>query len=764
MRNIWTVARKELRGYFDHPTAYILLVVFLAINFFFYFRSVFLVSEASLRPMFDLLPWILLFFVPAVTMGSLAEEKRHGTLEVTLSHPLHEHEFLLGKFVGDVLFIAIALGGTLLVPLLLLLGGKPDFGVVFAQYFGGLLLVAGMTAVGVFASALTRNQITAFIVATAVCFILMMAGTEVVQIGLPAWLQAIVGPLGILPHFANVARGVIDLRDVVYFVALVAAFLALAYWLLLRDRLGRKGMLYKNLRLGTAAIVAIAVVANMFGGYIPGRLDLTGERLYTLSRGTRQILGDLDDLVTVSLFTSRELPAQVRPLQRDVNDVLRDFERYGRGNIVVVRLHPDRSEEARQEAQQLGVSEVQFNVVRQEELQLKNGWLGIAVQYAGGSEVIPFVGDSRNLEYQLASRVWRLTRTETPSVAFVTGHGEKSQGEYAAFTRELRRNYEVSSVDLSSDSATIDAGLDALIVAGPTRVLGSRARQLLISYMGGDGSVLYLGEGASINMQYLFASGVPDSARDVTEEYGVRVNGDLVFDLRSNESIQVPGEVFSYVLPYPFWIRALPAAPHPITRNLNSVFLPWVSSLDTLATFSDRRFTPLLVSSQYASHQTGAFQIRPDADPVFDPEELREQLLAVAVQGAVAAGAAAAAVVDVAGDGDEEGGRVVGRRVFEGPAVGRAVIVGDADFLVDQFAQEAGVRFALNALDWLTQTEALMSIRAKTPTPRALVFESNFQMLMVKFVNLVGVPLAFVLFGALRLFRRRGLSRRVYGA
>jgi ABC-2 type transport system permease protein len=205
MRNIWTVARKELRGYFDHPTAYILLVVFLAINFFFYFRSAFLVSEASLRPMFDLLPWILLFFVPAVTMGSLAEEKRHGTLEVTLSHPLHEHEFLLGKFVGDVLFIAIALGGTLLVPLLLLLGGKPDFGVVFAQYFGGLLLVAGMTAVGVFASALTRNQITAFIVATAVCFILMMAGTEVVQIGLPAWLQAIVGPLGILPHFAKIS-------------------------------------------------------------------------------------------------------------------------------------------------------------------------------------------------------------------------------------------------------------------------------------------------------------------------------------------------------------------------------------------------------------------------------------------------------------------------------------------------------------------------------------------------------------------------------
>ena len=110
MRNIWTIARKELRTYFDHPTAYILLVVFLVVNFFFFFRSIYLIGTASLRPMFDLLPWILLFFIPAVTMGALAEERRHGTLEVTLSHPIHELQFLLGKYVGAC--------GTLLIPLM----------------------------------------------------------------------------------------------------------------------------------------------------------------------------------------------------------------------------------------------------------------------------------------------------------------------------------------------------------------------------------------------------------------------------------------------------------------------------------------------------------------------------------------------------------------------------------------------------------------------------------------------------------------------
>jgi ABC-2 type transport system permease protein len=223
MRNIWTIARKELRTYFDHPTAYILLVVFLALNFFFFFfflGGVFLTGNASLRSMFDLLPWILLFFIPAVTMGTLAEERRRGTLEVTLSHPLRESQFLLGKYAGSLLFLYIALAGTLLAPLTLSIGGRLDMGVVLAQYIGTAFLMAGMAAVGLFASALTRNQITAFIIATAVIFALMMAGTEGLQMGLPAWLGGAVGELGIMPHFGNVARGVIDLRDVVYFVAL----------------------------------------------------------------------------------------------------------------------------------------------------------------------------------------------------------------------------------------------------------------------------------------------------------------------------------------------------------------------------------------------------------------------------------------------------------------------------------------------------------------------------------------------------------------
>jgi len=780
MRNILTIARKELRGYFDHPTAYILLVVFLVINFFFYFRGVFLANQASLRSMFDLLPWVFLFFIPAVTMGALAEERRLGTLEVALSQPIRDSELLLGKFLGDLGFIAIALAATFFVPLLLLLGGKPDFGVIVAQYIGAVLLAGGITAVGLFASALTRNQITAFIVATAVTFTLMMVGTEVVQIGLPAWIAGPLGQLGILPRFANVARGVIDLRDIVYFASLSAAFLALAHWLLLRDRLSRKGQLYKNLRLGTAMIVAIAVVANLFGNYIPGRLDLTSERLYTLSDGTKAILRDLDDVVTITFFVSNELPPQVQLVERDVSDVLRDFRRYGRGNVQVIRKHPDQSEDARQEAQQLGVMAVQFNVVRKEELQVKQGWLGLAVQYAGESEVIPFVGDYRTLEYQLATNTWRLTRARTPKVAFISGHGEKTQTDYSAFGRELGRTYEVTSLDLSSDSAQLGPDLDAIIVAGPKQAMDARSRRMLQEYLQRDGRLFYLADGVDVNLQYLFASELPDSARNVSQLFGVGTNPNLVFDLRSSESIQVPGQVFNYVVAYPFWLRALPAEEHPITKNLNSVVLPWASTLDTLSRLEGRQFTPLLVTSPYAAYQQGNFEIRPETDFPYDPGLLQQHLLAVAVQGAVRAGVAgepAAEARDSSTDSDadfapsdsasaEPFARPISREAFSGPSRGRAVVVGDSDFLMDQFLRGTpeGAIFALNALDWLTQTEALIGIRSKQPTPRPLVFESNLEMQAVKYLNLIGVPLAFVILGVVRLVRRRRLTRRTYAA
>src|SRR3989454_7363401 len=301
MRAVWTIAQRELKALFDQPTAYILLVVFTAVNGFLSFRQLDLYGVASLRPMFDFLPWVLLLFVPAVTMRALAEDARSGTLEVVLAQPITELELLLGKYLGQVLFLWLALAITLTIPLGLALGTTPPVGIVVAQYVGAALLILGLAGVGLWASSATRNQITAFILAVTVMFALILVGLDPLIVGLPASLGAIAASLGVLSHFSSIGRGVIDLRDAVYFVTLAVLFLVFAYLALLSRKATPQGEALKRLRLGTALLAVAMIVVNLLGRHIGGRIDLTPGSSFTLSRATRQLLQGLPDLVTMKL-------------------------------------------------------------------------------------------------------------------------------------------------------------------------------------------------------------------------------------------------------------------------------------------------------------------------------------------------------------------------------------------------------------------------------------------------------------------------------
>src|SRR5512135_2291858 len=336
MNRIRTIARRELKALFDHPTGYVLLVVFLAVNAFLFFRQAYLQGSASLRPMLDFLPWILLFFVPAVTMRALAEDTRSGQVEVLLAQPVTELELLLGKYAGALLFLWIALALTLPIPLALSTAAQLPWGPIVAQYTGAALLLAGLAGVGVWASSLTRSQITAFILAVAVMFVLILFGLDPLLVGLPPTLGAIAARLGVLSHFQNIGRGVIDLRDAIYFVSLAGVFLALAYGMVLGRRLSPAGAAARRLRLGTGIIVAGLVVLNLAGGYISGRLDLTPGHAYTLSSATRKIVRNLDDIVTIKVFASSELPTQIALLERDLDDLLRDVRSASNGKVRVV--------------------------------------------------------------------------------------------------------------------------------------------------------------------------------------------------------------------------------------------------------------------------------------------------------------------------------------------------------------------------------------------------------------------------------------------
>ena len=741
-RNVPVIAGREFRSFFDQATAYILMVVFLVANFFFFFRTVLVTAEATLRPMFELMPWLLLFFVPAVTMRALAEERSRGTLELVLAQPISSLEFLLGKFLGVMGFMAVALAGTLGAAIGLRLGGTPYFGAMVAQYVGALLLTGALVAIGLWASSLTRNQITAFIVALTSTFVLMAITMNVVLIGLPPILAVAATRLGLLTHFAAITRGVLDLRDVVYFLSVTVAFLGLAYLMIERGRLNLKARSWRTLRVGILGILLICVTVNLLGRHIRGRLDLTPGKAYTLSSTTRSVLGDLDDLVTIKFFSSRELPPQVDLVKRDVEDLLADYAAAGGDNLQLLRFSPSAADpEAQAEAERMGIPSIQFNVLGQDEFQVKQGYLGIAIQYAEQTANVPFVRQTDDLEYRLTSAVLVLTNPARNTVGFLTGHGEAAiEGEASGLAETLRQNYKVTPVDITQDSAEIADSVRVLIVQGPQAPLSDAEGTKLRAFLASGGNMLLMMQQVTIDETQLFPNPQPHPVLDgLLADYGVGIPDGMVMDLRSSGRVTLPSSSgLSYVVPYPLWPLVLPASAHAMVEGLNGVLLPWASPVD-LSAADTSMVTPLLATTEFGQHLTGFLPIDPQSDWNSIASDLRPQPVAAAI------------LPRPAGSTEESAG-------------GRLVLVGDADFASNRFlGGEAGnILFLTNAVDWLAQDEALIQIRSKLRRSPPLLYASVGTRDAAKYGTLIGVPLLFVLIGALRLARRRRLQTMKY--
>jgi len=732
---IRTIARRELKALFDQPIAYILLVVFTGVNALLFFREVELYNAASLRPMLDFLPWLLLFLVPAVTMRALAEDLRSGTLEVVLSQPVTELELLLGKYSGQVLFLLIALAITLTVPLGLALGTAPELGIVVAQYVGAALLVAGLAAVGVWASSVSQNQITAFIVGVFVMFLLIFVGLDQLLVGLPPRLGAIAGALGVLSHFSQLARGVIDLRDALYFVTLAALFLVLAYFSLLSRKLTARGEALRRLRLGTVLLAVAVVVVNLFGRNIGGRIDLTPGRAFTLAPATRKLLRTLPDLVTIKLFVSSALPKEIESTRRDVDDLLRDYRAAGHGKVKLVIQDPSADSAAMREARSTGIPPVQFNVLGQGELQVKEGYLGLAVRYADGVKTIPFIQQTSDLEYRLTSDIRALTHPEHSAVAFGEindAAATRGRRSFEALREQLGATHTVGAFALTD--SVIAPDVKVIAVAGTPDSLTAAQLARLRAFLDRGGSLLVMASGMALSDRGPFALSRRVGWNELLKPYGVAIASDMVYDLASNTQVGIPAQFGQVLVAYPFWLRALGTGRSPVNADLGSVMLPWASQIDTVK--ASASVTPLLVTSRAGGvQQTTAF-IEPGSQ--LSRDSLRPRVVA------------ALATLPAATSGAAPRGRVV--------------VVGSADFASDHYARNSPTNIVLvqNAIDWLAQDEGLIAIRSKDRAPPPLVFSSSVARGAAKYGNLAGVPLLLMAAGIARLLGRRRTTRRVY--
>ena len=231
-RAVSNVMRREFSGYFSTPVAWVFIVIFLVMSgvFTFYIGNFYQRGSADLDPFFQFHPWLYLFLVPAISMRLWAEERRAGTIELLLTLPLTTWQAVLGKFLAAWLFIGIALALTFPVWLTVNYLGDPDNGVILAGYIGSWLMAGSFLAIGACMSALTRNQVVAFILSVVVCFAFLLSGLPMVMDLFSGWapqsLLDVIADFSFLAHFSTISRGVIDLRDLVYFG------LVMVFWLM----------------------------------------------------------------------------------------------------------------------------------------------------------------------------------------------------------------------------------------------------------------------------------------------------------------------------------------------------------------------------------------------------------------------------------------------------------------------------------------------------------------------------------------------------
>ncbi|AJQ97261.1 Gldg family protein [Gynuella sunshinyii] len=390
------IAAKEVTLFFASPIAYLFLATFAAVTLFIFFwgESFFARNIADVRPMFEWMPVLLIFLASTLTMRLWSEERRTGTLEYVLTQPVPLWHFVVGKFAGCLLLLLIALIITLPLPITVSVIGDLDWGPVWAGYLATFLLGAAYLSIGLFVSARSDNQIVSLITATAVSGFFYVLGSNTITdfFGNDAgeWLRL----LGTGSRFDSITRGVIDLRDLYYYVSIIAVFLTLNTFMLERERWAsqKRNPQHKLWSTVTVLLLINALGANFWLGQINAlRLDTTAGKQYSISSATQNYLNQLQEPLLIRGYFSSKTHPLLAPLVPQLRDLLKEYEVAGHGNVKVEFVDPATNPEEEKEAnEQYGIQPVPFQVADRYQSAIVSSYFNVLVQYGNEHEVLGF--------------------------------------------------------------------------------------------------------------------------------------------------------------------------------------------------------------------------------------------------------------------------------------------------------------------------------------------------------------------------------------
>jgi ABC-2 type transport system permease protein len=397
MKQSLSITRKELRGYFGSPMALIFIGAFLAATLFSFFwvDTFFARGISDVRPLFRWMPVLMIFLVAALTMRQWSEEQRSGTLEILLTLPVSTVRLVVGKFLAVLALVAISLALTLFLPITVALLGNLDWGPVIGGYLAAILLAAAYAAIGLFASSRTDNQIVALISTVLLCGLFYLVGSPGVTDFAGNVLGEVLRAVGSGSRFESIQRGVVDLRDLVYYISLTGMFLTLNVLSLIskcwsqgeRTRPQRRGV-----AITSALLILNLVLVNVWVFPLRSlRVDLTEQREYSLSRTTRDLLDNLQEPLLLRGYFSEKTHPLLAPLVPTVRDMLREYEIASGGEVQLEIVDPARDPEKEAEANQsYGIRPTPFQVADRYETSVINSYFDILIRYGDQTEVLSF--------------------------------------------------------------------------------------------------------------------------------------------------------------------------------------------------------------------------------------------------------------------------------------------------------------------------------------------------------------------------------------
>jgi len=558
-------------------------------------------------------------------------------------------------------------------------------------------------------------------------------------------------------------------------------------------------------------VLAIIFAVNFLFSNMFFRIDLTENKRYSISKATKSILKDVNDIINIQVYFSENLPANLKPMGRDVRDFLSEYVSLSDGNLRITWQDPAKSDELRQKVQNLGIPEIQMQSYEKDKAEVVRGYLGIAVLYEDRKEVLPVVQPSQmaNFEYNLTQAIMKVFRSEQPKIgvvktdtsAFIPARmrqqmritePDPTEAKYKPIYDNLAQNYTVETVDLSNVNTPISGEYRTIIVPGGEQWPEEKL-YLLDQYLMHGGNMIVLVENVKVDFQFGARGSLANPAiTKLLEHYGVSVGDQIVADAACG-NVQIPQRFGQFQMsvqrPYPFFVRLGEGGlnpSNPAVSSIADIILPWASPLQIntekvsfdgewgnaeAAKDNDlERFAVVLAKSSDRSWQvTQPFDLNPQQQWDIEGQEYERSNLMVHLQGSFSSYFAGKAAPGKKADPQSEDAGNLSQislnaddEKLESVDQAHLVVVSDADFLSDQNATPSNVTFLMNIVDQLSLDNNLIDVRSRQLVDRSITVdqlgEDSIKPAVYRWINILLMPVLLCIIGLVIYFSRREVS------